>query len=199
MDDSTAGGLGGHVGVRVASDALLAAYTTIVAATVERSPGTDETPARAAAAWRELTAGYDVDVPGLFKLFDAESYDEMVAVAGVPFSSLCEHHLLPFVGLAHVVYLPSDRIVGLSKIPRVVDAFARRLQNQERLTVQIADAIEQHLEPRGVLVMCEAEHSCMALRGVKSAGTMRTSVTRGAMRDKPATRAEALALIGKGC
>ena len=158
--------------------------------------GTRDTPLRAAKAWDELTSGYAIDVPALFKTFDAEGYDEMIAVAGIPFTSLCEHHLLPFVGEAHVVYLPNERVVGLSKIPRIVDAYARRLQQQERLTSQIADALEQLLNPLGVLVLCEAQHSCMTSRGAKSQGRMRTSVTRGAMREQPASRAEAFALIG---
>lgn len=160
-------------------------------------PGLVETPSRAARAWRELTSGYTEDVAGLLKTFDSDGYDEMVAVVGIPFASLCEHHLLPFTGKAHLVYIPSGRIVGLSKIPRLVDAFARRLQVQERLTVQIADAFEEHLQPAGLMVVIDAEHTCATLRGVRKAGMgMRTSAVRGALRAKPAARAEALNLIG---
>jgi GTP cyclohydrolase I len=175
---------------------LAAAFETILSETIpDWAPGTAETPGRCAKAWVELTAGYDVDIEALFKTFDGEDYDEMVAVCGIPFSSMCEHHMLPFSGHAHVVYLPGKRVPGLSKIPRLVDAYARRLQQQERLTMQIADALVANLDPVGVLVMVEAEHLCMKLRGARSHGKMRTSVTRGAMRDKPAARAEALALI----
>lgn len=200
MDALTAARIGLGLAEERGRGKLTSAYQTILEHTLgpaAKREGTIETPLRAAKAWQELTEGYDVDVAALFKVFDAEGYDEMVAVSGIPFASLCEHHMLPFIGTAHVVYLPTAKIVGLSKIPRVVNAFARRLQNQERLTAQIADALEEHLDPRGVLVMCEAEHSCMQLRGVKSHGVMRTSVTRGYMRDRPESRAEAFALIGR--
>lgn len=141
--------------------------------------------------------GYEVDdIQGLLKTFDSNGYDEMVAVCDMPFNSTCEHHMLPFTGKAHVVYIPNGRIVGLSKIPRLVDAYAHRLQVQERLTVEIAEALVEHLTPVGVMVVLEATHTCATLRGVKKAGTvMRTSVVRGALADKPEARAEALALI----
>ncbi|MFF1822740.1 GTP cyclohydrolase I FolE [Kribbella sp. NPDC058245] len=146
-----------------------------------------DTPRRAAAAVQDLTAGYSVDIAGLFTTFDAAGYDELVTVRSIPVYSLCEHHLLPFVGFAHVSYIPDGRIVGLSKIARVVDAFARRLQVQERMTVQIADAIEQHLRPRGLLVEIEAEHFCMAMRGVQAPRTMTgTTAARGDLRDRRA-------------
>ncbi len=158
--------------------------------------GLRETPERAARAWEELTNGYAADVEALLKTFNSDGYDEMVAVAHIPFASLCEHHLLPFVGEAHVVYIPNGRIVGLSKIPRLVDAYSHRLQVQERLTVQIADALETHLHPVGVMVVIEANHTCASLRGVKKAGMMmRTSAVRGALSEQPESRAEALALI----
>lgn len=183
-------------------DPLVAFYQGILEHTnggrelVDRE-GLVETPGRAARAWRELTEGYDVDVRRLLKTFDSDGYDEMVAVADIPFASLCEHHLLPFTGRAHVVYIPVGRIVGLSKIPRVVDAYARRLQVQERLTIQIADALEDHVQPFGVMVVVEATHMCATLRGVKKAGVvMRTSAVRGEIKDNPAARAEALAMIG---
>jgi GTP cyclohydrolase IA len=175
------------------------AYREILGATPGEDCGREglqETPERAMKAWRELTSGYDVDVAALLKTFDSDGYDEMVAVTQIPFASLCEHHLLPFTGLASVVYIPDGRIVGLSKIPRLVDAFSHRLQVQERMTVQIADALVEHLHPVGVMVVLEATHTCATLRGVKKAGTlMRTSVVRGALSEKPAARAEALALI----
>lgn len=174
---------------------LTKSYASVLDETCSVSDGTRETPTRAAKAWLDLTSGYTADVDALFKTFEADGYDEMIACRDIPFASLCEHHLLPFVGKAHIVYLPTDRIIGLSKMPRLVRAFSRRLQNQERLTAQIADALEQHLHPLGVMVMCEAEHSCMRLRGVESHGQMRTSVTRGYMRNRPESRAEALSLI----
>jgi GTP cyclohydrolase I len=158
--------------------------------------GTQDTPRRAAAAYAYLTSGYEVDVPGLFTHFDADGYDELVMVKAIPFYSLCEHHLLPFHGEAHVGYIPQGRIVGLSKLARLVEAYARRLQVQERLTEQIADAIVTHLEAKGVIVVISAEHLCMAMRGVEKAGTRTiTSVVRGAMKDDPRARAEAFSLL----
>jgi GTP cyclohydrolase I len=126
-------------------------------------------------------------------------YDEMVVVSDIAFSSLCEHHLLPFVGVAHVGYLPGERIVGLSKLPRVVESCARRLHVQERLTMQVADWLERELRPRGVGVVLEATHLCMSLRGVRQPGARtRTSALRGLVRDDPRTRQEFLELIGAG-
>jgi len=124
-------------------------------------------------------------------------YDELVVVAGIPFHSLCEHHLLPFSGVAHVGYLPGERIIGLSKLARVVELFARSLQVQERLTTQVAAWLVQHLEPRGVGVVLEAEHLCMSLRGVQKAGARTvTSALHGLVRDDPRTRQEFLSLTG---
>jgi GTP cyclohydrolase IA len=124
-------------------------------------------------------------------------YDELVVATGIPFHSLCEHHLLPFSGIAHVGYLPGDRIIGLSKLARVVDLFARDLQVQERLTTQIAGWLDDHLEPKGVGVVLEAEHLCMSLRGVQKAGARTaTSALHGLVRDDPRTRQEFLALTG---
>jgi GTP cyclohydrolase I len=161
----------------------------------ELREGTADTPRRAAAAWAELTSGYGPE-PAL-RSFDADGYDEIVAVAAIPFYSLCEHHLLPFHGQAHIAYLPTDRILGLSKFARVVEHYSRRLQTQERLTVQIADAIDAAIAPAGVGVVLIAEHLCMAMRGVQKGGAKTTtSVMRGAFRDKPPARAEALALLG---
>jgi len=124
-----------------------------------------------------------------------EGYDELVLARDIPFTSLCEHHALPFSGIAHVGYLPSDRIVGLSKLARVVEHYARRLQVQERLTVQIADLLQDALDPRGVGVVLDAEHSCMSLRGARVVGTRTvTSALRGLVRDDPRSRQELLAL-----
>jgi GTP cyclohydrolase IA len=161
---------------------------------------TDETmkrtPERAAAAWRELTHGMRVDRPDL-TTFDAEGADELVVIANNPLVSLCEHHLLPFSGYAHVAYIPNGRILGLSKFPRLIDWQARRLSVQERLTQQIARSLCDVLEPVGLLVMIEATHSCMTLRGARvPPGTITTTnAVRGVLKDKPEARAEALALI----
>ena len=126
-------------------------------------------------------------------------YDELVVVTGIPFHSLCEHHLLPFTGVAHVAYLPGDRIVGLSKLARVVESFARSLQVQERLTTQVAGWLDEQLRPRGVGVVLEAEHLCMSLRGVQKPGTRTvTSALLGRLREDPATRQEFLALTRAG-
>ena len=124
-------------------------------------------------------------------------YDELVVATGIPFHSLCEHHMLPFVGIAHVGYLPGERIIGLSKLARVVDLFARNLQVQERLTTQVARWLDDHLQPKGVGVVLEAEHMCMSLRGVQKAGARTvTSALHGLVRDDPRTRQEFLSLTG---
>jgi GTP cyclohydrolase I len=156
------------------------------------------TPTRVAAMYEELFSGI-ADEPGrhLTVTFAAE-HDEMVMVREIPFASVCEHHLVPFIGRAHVAYIPNrdGRITGISKLARLVDGFARRLQVQERMTTQIADAIEKALAPRGVLVVVEAEHLCMSMRGVKKPGTVTvTSSVRGLFRNDPATRAEAMQFI----
>ncbi len=161
------------------------------------SDGLRDTPRRVVEAFAEMTAGYNED-PGKFLsvTFDAEHYDEIVALAHIPFVSMCEHHLLPFTGTAGVAYLPAEKVVGLSKLARVVDVFARRLQLQERMTKQIAMALVEHLKPRAVAVVVEAEHSCMTCRGVKKTGAvMRTSFLTGTFHDYPASRAEALRLL----
>jgi GTP cyclohydrolase I len=163
--------------------------------------GLRATPNRVARAYEEIVAGLHDD-PGrhLVVTFEA-GHDEMVMVKDIPFVSVCEHHLVPFIGTAHVAYIPNDdgRITGLSKIARVVDGFARRPQVQERLTTEIAETIEKNLEPRGVLVVLEAEHLCMSMRGVRKPGTTTvTSAVRGLFRDDPRTRAEAMAFIHGG-
>ncbi len=163
-------------------------------------PGLQDTPARVARMYRELFAGLDEDPARHLERTFGEPYDEIVLLKDINFSSLCEHHLLPFMGSAHVAYLPSDRVVGLSKLARTVDAFARRPQIQERLTCQIADAIMDHLNAKGALVVIESEHLCMKIRGVsKPNSKMVTSAVRGHFKSNAAARAEAMALIsGRG-
>jgi GTP cyclohydrolase I len=159
--------------------------------------GLVRTPARVLSALRFLTEGYRKDVDDLFNdAFFHEKYDEMVVVKDIEVASLCEHHLLPFVGRAHVAYIPNQRIVGLSKIPRLVDLFARRLQVQERLTQQIAETMMEKLDPVGVGVVIEARHLCMVMRGVeKQHSSMTTSHMLGAFREDPSTRLEFMNLI----
>jgi len=161
--------------------------------------GLVDTPRRVADSFRYLTEGYDLDPAEIVgdALFN-EDYDDMVVVRGVNFFSLCEHHLLPFFGRVHVAYLPKGKVVGLSKVPRIVDAFAHRLQLQERLTRQIAEALNDVLEPNGVAVVIEARHLCMEMRGVeKQDSDTLTSCMLGAFRDDPRTRSEFLDLIDK--
>ena len=156
------------------------------------------TPARVAAMYAELFSGLDEDPTQHLKVSFAAEHDEMVMVRDIPFASLCEHHMVPFMGRAHVAYIPGEdgRITGLSKFARLVDGYARRLQVQERMTTEIADSIEHALEPRGVLVVVEAEHLCMSMRGVKKPGTLTvTSALRGIFKDDPRTRAEAMAFV----
>lgn len=159
--------------------------------------GLRETPARVIKGWREWSSGYKVDPAALFKTFDdgADGFDQMVIVHNVPVVSKCEHHLADIQGIAHVGYIPDGKIVGLSKLARVVDAFARRLQVQERMTVQIADTILQHLKPKGVGVLIRAGHACMSSRGVKIHGSVTTtSAMRGVFLDKPEAKLEFLQL-----
>lgn len=137
--------------------------------------GLRETPRRFALAMQDLTAGYKDDPTKWWKTFDAEGADQMICQWKIPLYSLCEHHLLPFVGYAHIGYIPRDRICGLSKFKRVVDLYARRLQVQERLTREIAIYLEENLNPRGVMVVIEAEHLCMTIRGVQTPGTLTTT------------------------
>jgi len=159
--------------------------------------GLVRTPERAEKALRFLTSGYQMDVQGIVNgaLF-SEKVDEMVVVKDIEFYSMCEHHLLPFLGKMHVAYLPKDKVIGLSKIPRLVDMFARRLQLQERLTQQVAQTLDEVLQPRGVGVICEARHFCMMMRGVEKqqSGTV-TSAMLGAFRDGKETRDEFLSLV----
>lgn len=158
--------------------------------------GLRETPARVVRAMTEMTAGYRVDVPALFKTFPSDGADEIICVRDVTFTSLCEHHCLTFSGVVHVAYLPTDMILGLSKFARLVEAFALRLQVQERLTMQVREAIDEHLKPKGSAVVVRATHSCMACRGVRKAGAeMITSSLSGPFKEDPKTRAEFFRLI----
>ena len=159
--------------------------------------GLERTPERVAKALKFLTSGYQQDVKDVLNdaLF-VEEYDEMVVVKDIDVFSLCEHHLLPFIGKCHVAYLPGKKIVGLSKIPRLVEMFSRRLQVQERLTTQIAQTLQEALKPRGVAVVIEAIHLCMVMRGVEKQNSKAvTSAMLGAFRDRPETRAEFMELI----
>ena len=157
-----------------------------------------ETPSRVARMYAEMFGGLHVE-PGrhLHKVFE-EQYDEMVLVRDIAFHSMCEHHLLPFIGKAHVGYIPRGRVTGLSKLARVVDEVSRRPQVQERMTHTVADLIESELEAKGVIVVLEAEHTCMTIRGVRKPGALTiTSAVRGLLKKDPSSRAEAMALINK--
>ena len=158
--------------------------------------GLVETPKRIAAMCEEIFAGLEEDPHKHLKLFNEHS-DDMVTVRDIPLYSVCEHHLLPFVGVAHVAYIPGDgSVIGLSKLARIVNSFARRPQLQERLTDQIADFLYTELSPRGVAVVVEAEHLCMTMRGARAAGAKtQTSALRGLMRSDPRTRAEVISLL----
>ncbi len=171
-----------------AARALLTALGTDM-----ESEGIADTPRRVAAAYAELLT----PVPFNATTFpNDEGYDELVVARDIPFHSLCMHHMLPFMGVAHVAYLPGERIIGLSKLARVVESFSRDLQVQERLTVQVANWLEDTLQPRAVGVVLEAEHTCMSLRGVRKPGAKTvTSALRGLLRDDARTRAEFLALV----
>ena len=159
--------------------------------------GLQATPARVAKALRQLTCGYDQDPEDILRsaLFDV-TYDEMVIVKDIEVFSLCEHHMLPFFGSLHIAYIPRKKVIGLSKTARIVDIFARRLQIQERLTQQVADTIQNAINPEGVGVICQAQHLCMMMRGVeKQHSSTITSAMLGVFRDNPKTREEFLALV----
>lgn len=155
-----------------------------------------ETPARVARMYEEIFGGLEDDPTRHLKMFD-EGSDEMVIVRDIPMYSMCEHHLIPFIGKAHIAYIPADgKVIGLSKLARIVDSFAKRPQLQERLTGQIADFLNDNLHPQGVAVVIEAEHLCMTMRGARASGAQtRTSALRGTMRTDAKTRAEALSLL----
>ena len=161
--------------------------------------GLAETPARVARMYGEIFSGLATDPKEHLKIFNEEGkHDELVLVRDIPLYSVCEHHLLPFIGKAHIAYIPRDgRIIGLSKFARIVDCFARRPQVQERLTGQVADFLYDNLQPQGAAVFIGAEHLCMTMRGARAAGAMtRTSALRGCMRSDARTRAEVMALLG---
>lgn len=161
--------------------------------------GLIDTPARVARMYGEVFAGLHLDVRDSIRVFHENDHDEMILVGDIPFYSMCEHHLLPFIGRAHVVYIPKDgRILGLSKIARIVDVMSRKPQLQERLTSQIADTLIEAVQPLGVAVVVEAEHLCMTMRGVRKPGSLTvTSALRGLCKKDARSRAEALALINR--
>lgn len=160
-----------------------------------------DTPARVARAWKEYARGYNEDPAAhLYRTFEeVGGYDEIVLLKDIPFQSHCEHHMAPIIGKAHIAYLPNTRVVGISKLARVLHGFARRLQVQERLTAEVADCICEHLQPKGVAVVIEATHACMTARGVNTPGViMTTSRMMGTFRSDERSRKEVLALMGKG-
>lgn len=182
-------------------DAMLAVGTLLryMGEDPERE-GLKDTPRRVTKAWLEMTSGYDQNPAEILQRdFDAGTYDEMIALPWIEFTSCCEHHLLPFAGFAHIAYLPAKknpRVVGLSKMARLVECYGRRLQIQERMTIQIANAMQEHLQPSGVAVVVQAKHLCMACRGVqKHKSVMVTSSMRGAFRKDAAARSEFFQLV----
>ncbi len=191
---------GRHVDDRTPRETRIAELTAELLECLGEDPareGLRATPTRVARAWRDLTKGYDQNLEDVVNgaLFEAVG-SEMVIVRDIEVMSLCEHHLLPFYGRAHIAYLPKERVIGLSKTARVLDMYARRLQVQERLTTQTADALDRVLEPHGVAVVIEARHMCMMMRGVEKAHSLTTTSSLvGKFKDDPATRAEFLSLI----
>jgi GTP cyclohydrolase I len=160
--------------------------------------GLKKTPERVGKMYAELLAGMREDPKDHLRSIFIENYDDIVLLRDIPFYSICEHHLMPFIGSAHVAYLPTGMVLGVSKLARIVDCFARRLQTQERLTYQIADFIMNSLKPMGVTVVLEASHSCMTIRGIKKPGsTMVTSALRGIFKKDPRSRSEVLSLMHK--
>ncbi len=161
--------------------------------------GLKKTPERVARMYAELLGGMHEDPKKHLRSVFTENYDEIVLLRDIPFYSICEHHLMPFIGSAHVAYLPSGTVLGVSKLARIVDCFARRLQTQERLTYQIADFIMSSLKPKGVAVVLEASHSCMTIRGIKKPGSvMVTSALRGIFKRDPRSRNEVMSLMHNG-
>ena len=182
----------------VDNDAVVEAVRSLLLAIGENPEreGLEGTPRRIAQMYKEVFGGMDQDPIQVLSVGFEEGHEEMVVVKDIPFYSMCEHHLLPFHGVVHVGYIPKGRIVGISKLARAVDIYARRPQVQERLTSQIADAVMDVLKPRGVGVVIEAEHLCMTMRGVKKPGSkVVTSATRGIFRSKEATRSEFMAIV----
>ena len=181
-------------------DAIKEAVRTILTAVGEDPdrPGFEDTPRRVAKMYAEMFEGLRVDPARHLHVMFPETYDEMVLVRDISFNSMCEHHLLPFNGVAHVAYIPNGRVTGLSKLARVVDEVARRPQVQERMTQTIADLIESELQTAGAAVVVEAEHSCMAIRGIRKPGSLTvTSALRGLFKTNQSSRAEVMALINK--
>ncbi len=161
--------------------------------------GLKKTPERVARMYTELLGGMHENPKKHLRSVFTENYEEIVLLRNIPFYSICEHHLMPFIGSAHVAYLPSGTVLGVSKLARIVDCFARRLQTQERLTYQIADFIMNSLKPQGVAIVLEASHSCMTIRGIKKPGSvMVTSALRGIFRRDPKSRSEVLSLMHNG-
>ena len=182
----------------VDKSAIESAVRTILKAIGENSrrDGLLDTPARVARMYEEMFSGLHLDPARHLETTFPEAYDEIVLVRDIPFTSMCEHHLLPFTGVAHVAYLPNGKVVGLSKLARVVEEVSRRPQVQERLTQTVADMLEDKLGTKGAAVVIESEHSCMALRGVRKSGTLTiTSSLRGVFREDQASRSEVLSLI----
>jgi GTP cyclohydrolase I len=178
--------------------AIMNAVRTILMAVGEDPdrPGLRETPRRVAGMYAEMFGGLFLEPERHLKTVFPESYDEMVLIRDIPFTSMCEHHLLPFFGVVHVAYIANGKVTGLSKIARVVDEIARRPQVQERMTQTIADMISEHLKTDGVAVVIRAEHSCMSIRGIKKPGsTTITSALRGVFKDNMSTRSEFMSLI----
>jgi GTP cyclohydrolase I len=188
--------LNGHPNIDGAAAQRAVAALLVALGSDPTSEALADTPRRVAHAFEELLTPRPFD---LTTFPNDEGYDELVLARDIPFHSVCEHHLLPFKGVAHVGYLPGDRILGLSKLARLVEHFARRLQVQERLTKQIADALQRELDPKGVAVVLEAEHLCMSLRGVRASGSRTvTSTLHGLLRHDARSRAEFFALTGVG-
>ena len=203
--DEATGDLPGDVTPAAPADAIPAEVVKAIR-TLLRWAGDDpareglvDTPRRVARAWKEYCAGYDDDpARHLSRVFEeVGGYDEIVLLKDIPFQSHCEHHMAPIIGKASIAYLPSDRVVGISKLARVLQGYARRLQVQERLTAQVADCIWQHLKPQGVAVVIEASHACMTARGVRTPGVgMTTSRVLGCFRDDASSRREVMGLMG---
>ena len=187
--------------IKVDIERIRKAVTEILVAVGEDTEreGIKGTPERVAEMYAELLSGMSEDPKQHLRRVFTENYDEIVLLRDIPFYSVCEHHLMPFIGTAHVAYLPAGVVLGVSKLARIVDCFARRLQVQERLTDQIADFIMNGLKPRGVAVVLEASHSCMTIRGIRKPGSvMVTSSLRGIFRRDPKSRSEVMSLIHKG-
>ena len=186
---------------KVDADRIRKAVTEILLAVGEDTEreGLKKTPERVARMYAELLAGMNDDPKEHIGSIFTENYDEIVLLRDIPFYSICEHHLMPFIGKAAVAYIPSGAVLGVSKLARIVDCFARRLQSQERLTYQIADFMMSSLKPQGVAVVLEASHSCMTIRGIKKPGSiMVTSALRGIFRKDPRSRNEVLSLMHNG-